>query len=65
MMTDQRVVLVVVLSLAATALTGLVGSLVLAGMGRPVPGEVIALSSGSAGALASILARTRTRGDGQ
>jgi hypothetical protein len=60
-MTDQRVVFAVVLALAAIGLVGIVGALVLAGMGKTVPGEVIAMASGAGGALASILARTSAR----
>lgn len=57
-MADTRVIFAVVLMIGAVAVIGLVGSLVLSAMGKAVPAEVVAISSGAGGALASILART-------
>lgn len=57
-MTEPKVVYAVVLLIGAVAVIGMVGSLVLSALGKPIPGEVIAISSSAGGALASILART-------
>jgi hypothetical protein len=64
-MTDSRVVFAVVMLIGAIAVIGLVGSLVLSAMGKPVPGEVVAVASGAGGALASILARTSAQNKGE
>jgi len=64
-MTDARVVYAVVLLLGAVTLAGLLGSLVLSAIGKPVSGEVVAISSGAGGALASILARTSAEKRGE
>jgi hypothetical protein len=58
--TDTWVVRLVVVALGLVALACVVGGLVLAGLGRQVPDTVIALGSASTGALAALLASTRS-----
>lgn len=50
----------VVFLLGAIALLTIAGTIFLAAIERPVPGELIALASASAGALGALLASTRS-----
>jgi hypothetical protein len=58
--TDTWTVRLVIIFLGLIGLVAAVGGLVLAGLDRSVPGEVLALGTGAAGALAGILASTRS-----
>lgn len=63
-MTDRRIVLVVVLGLAAIAAGVVGGGIVLAYLGRELPGEIITIGASAAGGLATLLSRTSTELDG-
>ena len=58
--TDTWSVRLVILFLGLTVLASVVGGLVLAGLDKTVPDTVIAVGSGAAGALAAMLASTRS-----
>lgn len=62
-MNDAGTIRSVVILLGAIALIGLIGTLVLSGMGKPVSESVVSVMSGASGALAAILARTSTKPD--
>jgi anti-sigma-K factor RskA len=59
--TDTWVVRIVVTALAAIVLAVVVAAAVLANLDRTLPGEVISIGAGGAGALAAVLASTRSR----
>lgn len=57
-MTDRLIVLVVLIALAVLSVGTLLGGIVLALNDKSLPGELIAIGSSSAGAIAGILGRT-------
>lgn len=59
-MTSRTTVLAVVISLGLIALCVVAGALILAAFEKPVPGEVISIGAGASGALAGVLASTRS-----
>jgi hypothetical protein len=50
-------------SITGVAFAGVLGVIYLAAIGRPAPGELIAIASGAAGALAGALTDFMKRGD--
>ena len=62
-MQDRLTVRLVVVGLALIALAVVVGGIVLAVGDRAIPGELVAIGSGAAGALGGILARTNEAGE--
>ena len=58
--TDTWNVRLVILFLGLAVLACIVGGVVLAGLDKAIPDSVIAIGSGAAGALAAMLASTRS-----
>ena len=59
-MTSKTTVMAVVIGLAVFALASLAGAVILAALDKPVPGELWTLSATAVGALAGVLASTRS-----
>jgi hypothetical protein len=59
-MQDRKVVLAIVGTLGAAALVALVGMVLLAWTGKPQPDGLVPIATGALGALAALLASTRT-----
>lgn len=57
--TDTWNVRLVIVALALIALVSVAGGIVLSGMGKPIPDQVVGIGSAAAGALGAILASTR------
>lgn len=57
-MNDQTTVRIVLCTLAALALAVVVGGIYLAAIDKSLPGELIAIGSAAAGAVAGILSKT-------
>jgi hypothetical protein len=58
--TDTWNVRLVIVALALVALASVLGGIVLAGMEKAVPNELVAIGSSCVGALAAMLASTRS-----
>lgn len=61
-MTDRLVTLVVLVSLACLAVGTLIGGIYLTAIDKSLPGELIAIGSSAAGAIAGILSRPSSDG---
>jgi uncharacterized integral membrane protein len=59
-MTSRTTVLAVVLGLVLIAFTVVAGSIVLVAMDKQVPDSLVAIGAGASGALAGVLASTRS-----
>lgn len=59
-MTSRTTVLAVVIGLVLIAFTVVAGGIVLTGMDKQVPDALIAIGAGASGALAGVLASTRS-----
>lgn len=59
-MTSRLTVLVVVIGLGLIALATVVGGLLLAAGGKPIPDSIVTIGASASGALAGVLASTRS-----